>query len=162
MSASAHAPVPPHTRVLARARTRGAGGEGERALAARGRARASTLRVVDDTPWLEDGRGAGSGWRIDANLLVASRQGFLTLREDMMARRQQLRIVGSGRSTELRLIGDWEEAPLEGLCASARVAAALEKLQRELVRQARSADRSWADIGASLGISKQTASERFS
>jgi hypothetical protein len=79
-----------------------------------------------------------------------------------MARRRQLRIVGIGRDTKLRLVGDWQEAPLEGLCQSARVAGALDKLQRQLVKQARSAGRSWTEIGSALGISKQSAWERFS
>ncbi len=62
----------------------------------------------------------------------------------------------------LRLVGNWEAAPLDGLCHSARVAVALDKLQRQLVQQARTDGRSWAEIGVSLGISKQSAWERFS
>jgi hypothetical protein len=77
-------------------------------------------------------------------------------------RRRELRIIGSGPDTKLRLVGDWEGAELDGLCHSARVAVALDKLQRHLVVQARNAGRSWTDIGASLGISKQSAWERFS
>lgn len=79
-----------------------------------------------------------------------------------MRRSLQLRIVGRGRDTKLRLVGDWEAAPLDALCHSARVGVALDKLQRELVRQARNDGRSWTEIGASLGISKQSAWERFS
>ncbi len=78
-----------------------------------------------------------------------------------MRRWPELRIVGSGEATKLRLVGDWERAPLEGLAESRRVAAALDKLQRHLVREARSAGRSWAEIGGSLGISKQSARQRF-
>jgi hypothetical protein len=78
-----------------------------------------------------------------------------------MRRGPQLRIVGSGRDTRLRLVGDWEDAPLDGLCQSARVAGALDKLQRHLVKQARSSGRSWTEIGESLGISKQSAWQRF-
>ena len=77
-----------------------------------------------------------------------------------MQRRQQVRIAGDGR--RLRLTGDWEQAPLEGLCESAGLARALEKLQRELVGRARAAGETWTEIGASLGISKQAAWERFS
>ena len=33
----------------------------------------------------------------------------------MRRRQPQLRIVGSGRDTKLRLIGDWDDAPLDGL-----------------------------------------------
>lgn len=79
-----------------------------------------------------------------------------------MARKPRLRIIGSGRDTHLRLVGDWEAAPLDSLCHSARVGVALDKLQRDLVRQARAAGRSWTDIGACLGISRQSAWEKFS
>ena len=79
-----------------------------------------------------------------------------------MGRSPELRIVGRGRDTRLRLIGDWEATPLDGLCHSARVAVALDKVQRQLVQQARTDGRSWTEIGASLGISKQSAWERFS
>ncbi len=89
------------------------------------------------------------------------RQDFLT-KEDDVGRSPQLRIIGRGRDTKLRLTGDWEAAPLDGLCHSARLGVALDKLQRELVQQARTDGRSWAEIGASLGISKQWAWERFS
>jgi len=79
-----------------------------------------------------------------------------------MHRQPQLRVVGGGRDTRLRLVGDWEAAPLDGLCQTARVAGALDKLQEDLVRKARDAGRSWTEIGASLGITKQSAWERFS
>jgi hypothetical protein len=76
-------------------------------------------------------------------------------------RGKQLRIVGSGRSTKLRLPGEWEHEPLSGLCESARVAGALDKLQRHLVQQARAAGSSWTEIGTALGVSKQSAWQRF-
>ena len=76
-------------------------------------------------------------------------------------RRHGLRIVGSGRGTKLRLPGDLEREPLSGLCESARIASALDKLQRNLVQQARAAGRSWTEIGAALGITKQSAWQRF-
>jgi hypothetical protein len=78
----------------------------------------------------------------------------------MMRRRQQLQIAGNGR--KLRLIGDWETEPLDGLCESAGLARAVDKLQRHLVRQARETGRTWTEIGASLEISRQAAWERFS
>ena len=77
-----------------------------------------------------------------------------------MQRKPHLSITGSGR--KLRLVGDWESAPLDGLCESAGLARALDKLQRHLVVQARSAGRSWTEIGDALGVSKQSAWERFS
>lgn len=78
----------------------------------------------------------------------------------MVRRRRQMRILESSQG--LRLVGDWQDEPLDGLCESARIARALDKLQRHLVEQARSAGCSWTEIGASLGISKQSAWERFS
>ena len=77
-----------------------------------------------------------------------------------MRRRAQVRITGDGRT--LRLIGDWEAAPLDGLCESAGLARAVDKLQRDLVRQAREAGRSWTEIGEALGVSRQSAWQRFS
>ncbi len=77
-----------------------------------------------------------------------------------MRRRQQLRITGDGR--KLRLVGDWETAPLDGLCESAGLARAVEKLQRHLVSEARRAGRTWTEIGEALGTSRQAAWERFS
>jgi hypothetical protein len=77
-----------------------------------------------------------------------------------MRSRRELRISGGGR--KLRLIGDWETEPLDGLCDSAGLARAVDKLQRDLVRRAREAGRSWTEIGASLGMSRQAAWERFS
>ena len=77
-----------------------------------------------------------------------------------MRRRAQVRVTGDGRT--LRLIGDWEAAPLDGLCESAGLACAVDKLQRDLVRQAREAGRSWTEIGEALGVSRQSAWQRFS
>lgn len=76
-----------------------------------------------------------------------------------MARRARLRITGNGR--KLRLLGDWEKAPLDGLCESAGLARAVDKLQRHLVSQAREAGRSWTEIGEALGVSRQSAWQRF-
>lgn len=77
-----------------------------------------------------------------------------------MGRRRKLQITGDGR--KLRLIGDWSAVPLEGLCEAARVARAVDKLQRDLVQQARKAGQSWTEIGEALGVSRQAAWERFS
>jgi DNA invertase Pin-like site-specific DNA recombinase len=80
----------------------------------------------------------------------------------MVGRKPQLRIVGTGAGTKIRVVGDWQAAPLDGLCHSARVSRALDKLQRELVDHARESGLSWTEIGDSLGISRQSAWERFS
>ena len=77
-----------------------------------------------------------------------------------MNRRQHLRIAGNGR--KLRLVGNWEAAPLDGLCESAGLARAVDKLQRQLVQQARRSGQSWSAIGEALGVSRQAAWERFS
>jgi hypothetical protein len=79
-----------------------------------------------------------------------------------MRRSRQLRIVGTGSDLKLRLVGDWDDEPLDALCETARAAGALNKLQRHLIDQARRSGKSWAEVGASLGISKQSAWERFS
>lgn len=76
-----------------------------------------------------------------------------------MGRRKQLRITGDGR--KLRLIGDWEAAPLEGLCESAGLARAVDKLQSDLVRRARASGLTWTEIGGALGVSRQSAWQRF-
>jgi hypothetical protein len=77
-----------------------------------------------------------------------------------MHRRPQLRIAGNGRN--LRLIGNRKASPLDGLCESAGLSRAVDKLQRHLVSQARETGRSWTEIGEALGISRQAAWERFS
>ena len=77
-----------------------------------------------------------------------------------MHRRQEVRIAGNGR--KLRLVGNWEAAPLDGLCESAGLARAVDKLQRHLVQQAREAGQTWTEIGEALGVTRQAAWERFS
>lgn len=77
-----------------------------------------------------------------------------------MARRPKLRISGNGQ--KLSLIGNWEESPLDGLCESAGLSRAVDKLQRHLVARARETERTWTEIGEALGISRQAAWERFS
>ena len=61
----------------------------------------------------------------------------------------------------LRLRGDWEADPIAALCETARTAAALEKLQADLVARARRSGRSWTDVGAALGTTRQAAWQRF-
>jgi hypothetical protein len=77
-----------------------------------------------------------------------------------MGRRRQLRIAGDGR--KLRLVGNWDDAPLDGLCESAGLARAVDKLQRHLVQHARDAGQTWTEIGKALGVTRQAAWERFS
>ncbi|HLY82651.1 MAG TPA: hypothetical protein VKQ71_06685 [Acidimicrobiales bacterium] len=75
---------------------------------------------------------------------------------------KRLRIVGHGESSRLRLVGDWGERPLEGIREARRLEAALDKMLRDQVRQAKEAGCSWTDIGRALGTTKQAAWERFS
>ena len=49
-----------------------------------------------------------------------------------------------------------------GLREACRVSTALDKLTRESVRRAREAGHSWTQIGEALGVTKQTAWERYS
>ena len=75
---------------------------------------------------------------------------------------KRLRIVGSGPSTRVRLDGDWDDRPLEGIREARGVERALDKVLREQVRRARDAGCSWTEVGEALGTSKQAAWERFS
>jgi hypothetical protein len=76
-------------------------------------------------------------------------------------RTKKLRVVGHGRELGLRMVGDWEGEPLEGVLECCRLAAAVDKALREEVRLARQAGHSWAEIGGILGVTKQAAWERF-
>jgi hypothetical protein len=75
---------------------------------------------------------------------------------------KRLRIVGRGSSSQLRLVGDWSDRPLDGIREARQVEGAIEKLLRSQVHQARQAGCSWTEIGESLGTTKQAAWERFS
>lgn len=79
-----------------------------------------------------------------------------------MGSTRRIRIVGHGRSTHVRAAGDWESEPLDALREACRVSTALDKLIRESVRRAREAGHSWTQIGEALGVTKQTAWERYS
>ena len=76
-------------------------------------------------------------------------------------RSPKLRIAGAGSDMRLRTVGDWEAHPLDALRECRGVATALEKALEQTVRTARDMGHSWADIGAALGITKQTAWERY-
>lgn len=78
-----------------------------------------------------------------------------------MKRPPKVRIGGEGDRLHLRTVGDWDAHPLDALRECRSVATALEKALWQTVHKAREAGHSWADIGASLGITKQTAWERF-
>ena len=74
----------------------------------------------------------------------------------------RVRIVGGGDRLRLRTLGDWESDPIGALGECRRAATALEKAMTETVAAARDAGQSWTAIGDALGVTKQTAWERFS
>jgi hypothetical protein len=80
----------------------------------------------------------------------------------MALRSPRVRIVGRGNRLRLRTLGDWEAQPIEALRECRRAATALEKAMWQTVGEAREAGRSWAEIGKALGVTKQTAWQRFS
>ena len=73
----------------------------------------------------------------------------------------RVRVTGEGKRLRLRTLGDWDSHPLEALRECAGVALALEKAMFETVSAAREAGCSWAEIGSALGVTKQTAWQRF-
>jgi hypothetical protein len=79
----------------------------------------------------------------------------------VVKRPPRVRIGGQGKCLRLRTVGDWDAYPLDALRECRGVATALEKSLWQTVHKARDAGHSWADIGAALGITKQTAWQRF-
>jgi hypothetical protein len=79
----------------------------------------------------------------------------------VVKRTPRVRIAGEGKRLRLRTVGDWDAHPLDALRECRGVATALEKALWQTVHKARDSGHSWADIGAALGITKQTAWERF-
>jgi hypothetical protein len=77
-------------------------------------------------------------------------------------RTKSIRLVAERDRGRLRLLGTWGKKPLEDLYVACAAAGAVDKLIRQTVAEARSSGCSWAEIGRSLGISKQAAWERFS
>ncbi|WP_030666990.1 hypothetical protein [Streptomyces rimosus] len=51
--------------------------------------------------------------------------------------------------------------PVAGLSATVEVRREMERLEAVLVRRARTQGRTWADIAAALGISKQAAHKKY-
>jgi hypothetical protein len=80
----------------------------------------------------------------------------------VVRRRPQVRIVGAGDRLRLRELGDWESDPIGALRECRQAATALEKAMWQTVAAARNAGETWTTIGDALGVTKQTAWERFS
>jgi hypothetical protein len=80
----------------------------------------------------------------------------------MIGSQKRLRIVGHGPSARIRLVGDWDEQPLDGLREARGIERALDKVLWDQVRRARADGCSWTEVGEALGTSKQAAWERFS
>jgi hypothetical protein len=79
-----------------------------------------------------------------------------------VAKAPRVRIVGRGERLRLRTLGDWQSNPLAALRECRRAATALEKAIQQTVTAARDAGESWTAIGDALGVTKQTAWQRFS
>ena len=80
----------------------------------------------------------------------------------VVRRTPQVRIVGGGSRLRLRTLGDWNAHPLHALRECCRAETALEKAMWQTVHTAREAGHSWTEIGDALGVTKQTAWQRFS
>jgi len=80
----------------------------------------------------------------------------------MALRSPRVRIDGQGNHLRLRTLGDWDAHPIEALRECCRAETALEKAIWQTVHTAREASHSWTEIGAALGVTKQTAWQRFS
>ena len=80
----------------------------------------------------------------------------------MALRTPRVRVVGQGNKLRLRTLGDWDTHPIEALRECCRAETALEKAMWQTVAKARDAGHTWTEIGESLGVTKQTAWQRFS
>jgi hypothetical protein len=80
----------------------------------------------------------------------------------MSVRTKAIRLNAQADKGRLRLAGSWGKRPIEDLRVACAASGAVDKLIRQTVVEARRQGCSWAEIGRSLGISKQSAWERFS
>lgn len=80
----------------------------------------------------------------------------------MSVRTKAIRLDAQADKGRLRLIGTWGKKPIEDLRVACGAAGAVDKLIRQTVEEARGQGCTWAEIGHALGISKQSAWERFS
>jgi uncharacterized NAD(P)/FAD-binding protein YdhS len=80
----------------------------------------------------------------------------------MSVRAKSIRLHAQATKGRLRLIGTWGKKPLEDLRVACGASGAVDKLIRQTVADARRQGCTWAEIGEALGMSKQSAWERFS
>ncbi len=80
----------------------------------------------------------------------------------MSIRAKAIRLDAQATKGRLRLVGTWGKKPLEDLRVACGASVAVDKLIRQTVEDARRKGCTWAEIGHALGISKQSAWERFS
>ena len=80
----------------------------------------------------------------------------------MSVRARSIRLDAQATKGRLRLIGTWGKKPLEDLLVACAASGAVDKLIRQTVEDARRQGCTWAEIGKALGISRQSAWERFS
>lgn len=77
--------------------------------------------------------------------------------DGQMESRDKVRIEAS-----LTIDGDWRSDPLKLMAGIREGSRSLDRWQRKAVKAARKQGRTWDEIGAACGISRQAAWERFS
>jgi uncharacterized NAD(P)/FAD-binding protein YdhS len=80
----------------------------------------------------------------------------------MSVRTKAIRLDARATKGRLRLVGRWGKQPLEDLLVACAASGAIDKLIRQTVADARRQGCTWSEIGDALGMSKQSAWERFS
>jgi hypothetical protein len=80
----------------------------------------------------------------------------------LSVRAKAIRLDAQATKGRLRLVGTWGKRPLDDLVVACAASRAVDKLIRQTVQDAREQGCTWAEIGQALGMSKQSAWERFS
>jgi len=80
----------------------------------------------------------------------------------MSVRAKSIRLHAQATKGRLRLVGTWGKKPLDDLLVACAASGAVDKLIHQTVQDARQQGCTWAEIGHALGMSKQSAWERFS
>lgn len=79
----------------------------------------------------------------------------------MSLREEPIRLQAKADHGRLRLVGSWGEKPIDDLRVTRGATGALDTFIRQTVARARQQGCTWSEIGAALGMSKQSAWERF-